>query len=71
MFGELESSSQHQVMGEAGEGGEGRGEGDDRFTATRSLLRGKVKTASLEVSIYLSSPQMRVNTFTQSGAPDG
>ena len=54
MFGELESSSQHQVIGEAGEGceaseGDG-GEREDRFIATRSLLCGKVKTASLEVS---------------------
>ena len=58
VFGELESSSQHQVIGEASEGGKGgeggeesgRGGREDRFTATRSLLCGKVKTASLEVS---------------------
>ena len=56
VFGELESSSQHHIIGEAGEAGEagegggGGGEREDRFTATRSLLQGKVKTASLEVS---------------------
>ena len=57
VFGELESSSQHHVIGEGGETGEGRegggGEREDRFTATRSLLHGKVKTASLEVSIKI------------------
>ena len=57
VFCELESSSHHQVIGEPGEGREageagegGGGVREDRFTATRSLLRGKVKTASLEVS---------------------
>ena len=54
VFGELESSSHHQVISEPGEGREadedGGGVREDRFTATRSLLHGKVKTASLEVS---------------------
>ena len=57
MFGELESSSQHQVIGEASEAGEtgeeSGGERKDRFTATRSLLHGKVKTASLEVTFMI------------------
>ena len=57
VFGELESTSHHQViggegggsvMGEGGEAVEVEG-GGDRFAATRSLLCGKVKTNSLEV----------------------
>ena len=61
VFGELESSSHQQVIGESGdvcESGEGGEDGGsvevegkaDRLAATRSLLRGKVKTTSLEAS---------------------
>lgn len=54
MFGELESSSQHQVISENGEREEvgvatGAEQQADRFGATRSLLRGKVSATTLQV----------------------
>ena len=61
VFGELESTSHHQVIGEGGGGVMGEGGeavevegGGDRFAATRSLLRGKVQTNSLEVREIVS-----------------
>ena len=60
VFGELESSSHHQVISETrgrgvaleAEGGVAlgaEGQAADRLEATRSLLRGKVSTTTLEV----------------------
>ena len=54
VFGELESSSYQQPISERGVAkGAEEPETADRFIATRSLLRGKVSTTTIEASNHL------------------